>query len=129
VLEGLNYQACACIICGRNNRQNCGDATATFYLNISAVASRVNVNSRIVFLEERKIYKVKWHDTMPPVTFTSVINISSSSLFQVSFRSPFTRGERWPLGLRRSTQLHPLDARSSTIYISFFEFRKIRVSW
>jgi len=31
VLEGLNYQACACIICGGNNRQNCDDACIKYY--------------------------------------------------------------------------------------------------
>jgi len=56
--------------------------------DISLAADRINVNPCIAFLKDRKIYKVKRRDMMPPLTFTSVINISSSSLFQVSFRSP-----------------------------------------
>jgi len=100
----------------------------TFHFNISPAASCVNVNSCIVFLKERKIYKVKWHDTMPPVTFTSVINISSSSLFQVSHSVPrgngIRGGERWLLGLRRSTQLVTSPRHSFFHYIPFSNFER-----
>lgn len=123
MLGGIKYQACACISCNRNNRQNSSGAIATCHFNISPVASYINVNSRIVFLEERKIYKVKWHDTMLPVIFMSVINISSSSLFQVSFRSPFA-GEKdgpWDYADRRRSTTTPPDARSSIVPFSNFE--------
>lgn len=127
MLGGIKYQACACIICNRNNRQNSSGTIATCHFNISPVASYVNVNSRIVFLEERKIYKVKWHNTMPPLTFMSVINISSSSLFQVSFRSPFAREKDgpWDYADRHRSITSP---RCSFFHCSLFKFRKIRVS-